>query len=176
MASDTRILSGREVACRVAPITAFNSFGLFCGSSPHTETRPPSGTRKSFEHFNCAGLAGAVRAQEPENFAFLHGKAYAAHRVHVLVALLEVFDQQNRIWHRLFGRPSRLHVIPGERMSRTSNVVPASYPAAMPSVSPAPSWTLQATRGAASGPRGTPPFGRLRFAAIFVVESRTVRE
>src|SRR3974377_1330958 len=41
----TLILSGREVDCRAAPISRFNSVGFFCGSKPQTETRPPSGTR-----------------------------------------------------------------------------------------------------------------------------------
>ena len=45
------------------------------------------------------GLAGAVRAEQAEDFALLHGEAHAPQRFHGAVIFIEIFDLDNRLCH-----------------------------------------------------------------------------
>ena len=54
--------------------------------------RAPIRQSKAFEHFNGAGLAGAVWAEKAEDFTFLDGEAYAANGVDGTVTLVKVLN------------------------------------------------------------------------------------
>ncbi len=54
---------------------------------------------QALENFYRAGFAGAVGAQQSEDFAFFHVKANAAHRLYGAVVLDEILYLQDGIWH-----------------------------------------------------------------------------
>ena len=73
--------------------------GVFLRIQSANRGPPAVGHAQSFQHFNRAGLSGAVRAQQPKHFALFHAEADAAHGFHFAVALHEIFDLQNGIRH-----------------------------------------------------------------------------
>ena len=58
------------------------------------------GIAQAFQNFDSAGLAGAVRAEQAEDFAFADAKADAANGFDVAVALDEIFDSNNGFGHK----------------------------------------------------------------------------
>src|SRR5207245_6504007 len=58
------------------------------------------GIAQAFQDFDSAGLAGTVRAEQAEDFAFADAKADAANGFDVTVALDEIFDSNNGFGHK----------------------------------------------------------------------------
>ena len=59
---------------------------------PRPTRAPRVGLRQRREHADGRRLAGAVRAEQPEDLALAHGERHAVERLHVPVALAEVLD------------------------------------------------------------------------------------
>ena len=58
------------------------------------------GITQALEDFDGSGFAGAVRAEQAKDFAFVNGEAEAAHGLHIAVMLYEIFYLQNGIGHK----------------------------------------------------------------------------
>jgi hypothetical protein len=57
------------------------------------------GIAQAFEDFDGGGLAGAVGAEQAEDFAFCDAEAHAAHGVHIAVVLDEIIYLQDGFEH-----------------------------------------------------------------------------
>ena len=78
---------------------SLNFSPLLSGSRPQTRAEPLSPVRNPFEDFDSRRFPGAVRAEQPENFAFFHGKTHTAQSCHCAVVLVQVFYRDNRVAH-----------------------------------------------------------------------------
>ena len=55
---------------------------------------------QALQDLDGGGFAGAIRAEQPKDFAFVNGEAEAAHGLHIAVVLHEIFYLQNGIGHK----------------------------------------------------------------------------
>ena len=78
----------------------FQSRGVFAGVVAADNGGAAVGIAQAFQDFDSAGLAGAVRAEQAEDFAFADTKADAANGFDVAVALGEIFDSNNGFGHK----------------------------------------------------------------------------
>jgi len=78
----------------------FQSRGVFARIVAADDGGAAVGIAQAFQDFDSAGLAGTVRAEQAEHFAFADTKADAANGFDVTVALDEIFDSNNGFGHK----------------------------------------------------------------------------
>src|SRR5256885_561726 len=78
----------------------FQSRGVSAGVVAADNGGAAVGVAQAFQKFDSAGLAGTVRAEQAEDFAFADAKADTANGFDVAVALDEVFDSNNGFGHK----------------------------------------------------------------------------
>ena len=58
------------------------------------------GIAQALQDFDGSGFAGAVRAEQAKDFAFVNGEAEAADGLHIAVMLHEIVYLQNGVGHK----------------------------------------------------------------------------
>ena len=99
-------MSGREVDCSAAPISFLSSFGVALRIEAADGDAAAVEGAQAFEDFDGGGFAGAVGAEQAEDFAFFDGEADAADGFDVAVALDEIFYLQDGFGHSFELRSS----------------------------------------------------------------------
>ena len=100
MASKVLSLSGREVDWRAAPISFLSFSESRCGIEAADADAAAVEIAEAFEDFDGGGFAGAVGAEEAEDFAFVDAEADAADGFEIAVALDEIFYLDDGFGHR----------------------------------------------------------------------------
>src|SRR4030088_800324 len=95
----TRNLSGREVACKEAPISCLSSRELTCGSKPQTRTEPRSRLRKPSRISTVVVLPAPLGPSRPKTSPLLDAEADAANGLHIAVVLNEIIYLQDGFRH-----------------------------------------------------------------------------